>query len=190
MGPQVGKPHRVFDVDGWNGVAWGTKGFVYPARWRESSDGGRKRKMGRSRTYFGRCYCCSLRKRKKNGSNDLPGVSWPAAGKLVPGGKVCLMSTVTKEQKVVCGWILSCLCCLPTLLWLLFQSLPISLFSISPFPFSSTTSLVRVSTRGCKDLTLILPELETISGQVGVLQISLLRVRKVRLAMYREPDTF
>lgn len=114
--------------------------------------------MGRSRTYFGRCYCCSLRKKKKkNGSNDLPGVSWPAAGKLVPGGKVCLMSTVTKEQKVVCGWILSCLCCLPTLLWLLFQSLPISFFSISPFPFSSTTSLVRVSTRGCKDLTLTLP---------------------------------
>lgn len=107
--------------------------------------------MGRSRTYFGRRYCYSLRKRK-NGSNYLPGVSWPSARKLVSGLKVSEIFTVIRGQKVLCGWIPSWLCCLPTLLNLSF-SLCYFLFTFSPFLFfSSATYLLPASLLGCQDL--------------------------------------
>lgn len=79
--------------------------------------------MGRSRTNFGRRYCCSSRKRK-NGSDYLAGVSWPSAGKLVPALKVSELPVIG-GQKVVCSWILSWRCCLPSLRNLFFQSLPL-----------------------------------------------------------------
>ena len=62
----------------------------------------RKKRDGQVKGVFWQMLLLFLRKRK-NGSNYLPGESWPSARKLVPGLKVSEMCTVITERKVVCG---------------------------------------------------------------------------------------
>lgn len=90
--------------------------------------GGRGKMDGRVADVFWQMLLPLLKKKEK----WLPwssAVSWPSAGKLVPGLKVHEMVSVIRWWKVTCGRILSWPCCLPTLFRLLCQSQPPSFAS-------------------------------------------------------------
>lgn len=94
-------------------------------------------------------------KKKENGSNSPPEVSWPPAREFTPGLEASETFRVIGVQKVICGCLPSWHGWLSTVLDLLFCSL---LPTSPPLSLSSLNSLLMfASLLGCKDLTLFLP---------------------------------